>query len=62
MHVKIIIIFPNKNNVGVNMWNHFTNPEVRIKAPKAPVKGQGLWSTIWKVWFLLISINEGILL
>lgn len=31
-------------------WNHLTVPDVIIKAPRAPVRGQGLWSTIWKGW------------
>jgi hypothetical protein len=26
-------------------WNHFTNPDTIVKAPIAPVKGQGLKST-----------------
>lgn len=40
--VKIVIILPNKNNELSYWWNHFTNPEVIVKAPIAPVKGQGL--------------------
>lgn len=31
-------------------WNHFTVPEVIIRAPIAPVKGHGLWSTMWYGW------------
>jgi hypothetical protein len=31
-------------------WNHLTVPDVIINAPIAPVRGQGLWSTIWNGW------------
>ena len=31
-------------------WNHRVIPDVRKKAPKAAVKGHGLWFTIWKGW------------
>lgn len=28
-------------------WNHIASPEVRSRAATAPVRGQGLGSTIW---------------
>lgn len=36
--------------IGDLPWNHETDPEVIMNAPSAPVKGQGLWSTIWNGW------------
>lgn len=45
MHVNPKINKPNRKSWGLKMWNHFTIPDVKIKAPKAPVNGQGLWST-----------------
>lgn len=60
IQVIIIINLPNKNKVGSKVWNHFTRPEVKIRAPRAPVRGHGLWSTMWKAWFLLIIIFSGI--
>jgi len=51
------IAMPIINKVGLLKWNHFTNPEVRIKAPIDPINGHGLWSTKWKEWFLLFIIN-----
>lgn len=42
-----IIIIPKKNIFIKLRWNHFTNPDVIIKAPKEEVKGQGLFSTKW---------------
>jgi len=39
--------------------NHLVIPETIIKEPKEAIRGQGLWSTKWKVCLLLISIvNE----
>lgn len=32
------------------LWNQLTVPAVTIKALKALVRGQGLWSTMWKGW------------
>lgn len=40
--VKRVIIFPKRNNELSYWWNHFTSPEVIVKAPIAPVRGQGL--------------------
>ena len=57
MQVRARIEAPNTNRVILNSWNHFTIPVVMVKAAKAPVSGQGLWSTKWNEWFLLIIIN-----
>jgi hypothetical protein len=43
--VNKVIKIPIKNKFILNIWNHFTIPEVKIKVPRAPVKGQGLMST-----------------
>lgn len=40
--VKIVIKFPKINNEESYWWNHLINPETTVKAPIAPVKGQGL--------------------
>lgn len=40
--VNKVIKVPNNNKVGLNWWNHLTNPETIVIAPIAPVKGQGL--------------------
>lgn len=50
--VKIVIINPVIIKFNECKWNHFVNPAVRVKAPIAPVKGQGLKSTRWKGWFI----------
>jgi len=36
------MIFPKINNELSYWWNHLTRPEAIVKAPIAPVKGQGL--------------------
>jgi hypothetical protein len=41
MVIRIIII-PMYIKLILNWLNHFTKPEVRIKAPMAPVSGHGL--------------------
>lgn len=56
IQVKAKIEVPIINNVGENVWNHLTMPDVMNSAPSAPVNGQGLWSTKWKAWLLLIII------
>lgn len=52
--VNRVIKIPIKNKFILNIWNHFTIPEVRIKVPRAPVKGQGLMSTRWYGWLALV--------
>ena len=58
IQVRIRAHTPNANKFMLNSWNHFTIPDVIIKAARAPVRGHGLWSTRWNGWFLLIIINE----
>lgn len=36
-------------------WNHFLNVNINAHALKDPVKGQGLSSTIWKGWVIIIG-------
>jgi len=38
-------------------WNHLIKPEAKVKAPIAPVKGQGLIFTKWNGWFECVVIN-----
>jgi len=57
MQVKIKIEAPSKKSAILKVWNHFTIPVVIIKAANAPVSGQGLWSTKWNEWLLLIIIS-----
>jgi hypothetical protein len=45
MQVIIRIVFPKIRSEKLNSWNHLIMPVVRVRAPIAPVKGQGLWST-----------------
>jgi len=40
--VKIVINVPSINKFISYWWNHLTNPATVVKAPIAPVKGQGL--------------------
>lgn len=44
------MMIPEYINKEVPPWNHLIVPEVIMSALKAPVKGQGLWSTIWNGW------------
>jgi hypothetical protein len=46
MQVIIRIASPRIKRKKLNSWNHFTMPVVRVRAPMAPVRGHGLWSTI----------------
>jgi hypothetical protein len=46
--VKIIIKPPSLARLSWNKWNHSIMPESINIAPKAPVRGQGLWFTKWK--------------
>lgn len=46
--VKNNVIKPKSSKVKLNEWNHEISPEVSIVAPIEAIKGQGLWSTIWK--------------
>lgn len=49
--VNIVIILPKIKRSVEYWWNHLVKPAVRVKAPMAPVRGQGLKSTRWKGWF-----------
>ena len=42
-----IIISPNRTSMGLLKWNQTTRPTVVKRAPAAPVRGHGLWSTRW---------------
>ena len=44
------------------IWNHIARPEVIIRAAIAPVRGQGLGSTMWYVcaWWVITCFLEGI--
>lgn len=46
-------------------WNHITKPDVKRRADKAPVSGQGLGLTIWYacVWWVIrcCHVNTGLL-
>lgn len=46
--VMVMVRSPRITSLKLPVWNHTTVPEVNIRAPKAAVKGQGLWSTRWK--------------
>ena len=35
---------------GPYPWNQAARPVVRLKAPRAPIRGHGLCSTRWKGW------------
>jgi len=39
-------------------WNQKTNPIAMKKAPKDPVRGQGLGSTKWKGWRSILKIEN----
>jgi hypothetical protein len=54
--VNKVIILPIKKRVILFKWNHWMIPEVKVKAPNAPVKGQGLWSTKWNGWLACADI------
>jgi hypothetical protein len=58
MHVIIRIAEPSRNRFMLNSLNHFVIPDVKVIAAIAPVRGQGLWSTIWKECSFLIIISE----
>jgi len=47
IEVKVTIVIPMNIRSLEFPLNHLTIPAVIINAPKALVKGQGLWSTIW---------------
>lgn len=44
--VRILAVRPNRRIKEELKWNHITKPDVRSKAERAPVKGQGLGLTI----------------
>lgn len=48
--VERIRITPKINRLGPYEWNQAARPAVRLSAPRAPIRGQGLGSTKWKGW------------
>lgn len=46
--VRDVRISPNVIRVTELKWNQTARPDVRRRAAIAPVRGQGLGSTIWK--------------
>src|SRR5580698_7704602 len=48
MHVIVRITLPRRKSFISNSLNHLAIPDVKVMAAIAPVKGQGLWSTMWK--------------
>lgn len=44
------VIRPSFKTVVVFVWNHRASPEAMSRDPRAPVKGQGLGSTMWYWW------------
>lgn len=44
--VNIFVRRPSVRSVFELKWNHITRPDVRSKADRAPVSGQGLGLTI----------------
>ena len=69
--VDSVTISPNQKDIKINNerieinkrnnpywkgWNHFTKPNVNLKADKAVNKGQGLGSTKWKGCFSFLTI------
>lgn len=55
--VRSIRVNPKRRSKILFWWNHFTIPEVKVRALMAPVNGHGLWSTRWKVWNPCFFIN-----
>lgn len=48
--VSVLVARPkDKSNMELK-WNHITRPEVRRRADRAPVSGQGLGLTMWYAW------------
>lgn len=52
----IIVIIPILINVCSYWWNHLIVPVNVIIAPIAPIRGHGLWFTMWNVWFMWFVI------
>ena len=48
--VKIVRVSPRTRRAGLCVWNQVAIPEVRRRAAIAPVRGQGLGSTMWNAW------------
>lgn len=46
IRVRIRVSKPNFKTVVVFVWNHKASPEAISREPKAPVRGQGLGSTM----------------
>lgn len=51
-----VIINPKINKFILYWWNHFTNPDTRVKVLTALVKGHGLKFTKWNGWFQWFDI------
>lgn len=53
--VRIRRIIPKVMSVAEWKWNHIARPDVIRSAPIAPVRGQGLGSTMWNacVWWVI---------
>lgn len=56
--IRTITPSPVIINIWEALWNHWTIPSVRDRRLTAPTIGQGLWSTIWKMWLDLIVIGN----
>lgn len=55
--VRINVVNPTNKRVLSKKWNHLQIPEVRNRAPRAPVKGHGLTFTKWYGWFCVNIIS-----
>lgn len=49
--VKIIIVVPRRRSWEEDVWNNINIPAMDVRAASAPVRGQGLWLTIWNGWW-----------
>ena len=45
--VRIMVIRPSVRRINDPKWNHIASPDVSRRAATAPVRGQGLGSTMW---------------
>lgn len=45
--VSMLVSRPRVSSRVELKWNHITRPDVRSRADRAPVRGQGLGLTIW---------------
>ena len=60
--VRIVRIIPIVISVVELKWNQMARPDVINRAPTAPVKGQGLGSTMWYAcaWWAIRRFLVGI--